>query len=83
MALSSPTAAILAALSPLGMFPVTEKLTRSNHPIWKLQVLTGLRGAEMEKFIDPEERPPEKFIAVPKKEAKSEDPKPLKKRHSS
>ena len=40
--------------------------------MWKLQVLSGLRGAEMEKFIDSEEKPPEKFIA-PK--AKADDDK--------
>ena len=74
MALASPsTAAALARFLPLGMFPVTEKLTRNNHPMWKLQVLSGLRGAEMEKFIDPTEKPPEKFIP-PKDEA--DDGKP-------
>lgn len=74
MALTSfSTAAALAAFSPLGMFPVTEKLTRNNHPMWKLQVLSGLRGAEMEKFIDPVEKPPEKFIP-PKAEADNEKP---------
>lgn len=76
MALPSSTIAALTALSPLGLFPVTEKLTRSNHPMWKLQVLTGLRGAEMEKFINLAERPPEKFIA-PKSDAKPDEQKPV------
>jgi len=73
MALSSSTTVALAAVSPLGMFPVTKKLTRSNHPIWKLHVLTGLRGTEMEKFIDPAEWPPKKFIVATKSEAKPDD----------
>jgi hypothetical protein len=64
MVLPSSTIAALTALSPLSLFPVTEKLTRSNHPMWKLQVLTGLRGAEMEKFI------------APKSDAKPDEPKP-------
>jgi len=70
---SSSTAAALAAFSPLGIFPVTEKLTRNNHPMWKLQVLSSLHGAEMEKFIDPAEKPPEKFIP-PKPKADDEKP---------
>ncbi|XP_021321744.1 uncharacterized protein LOC110437591 [Sorghum bicolor] len=71
---SSSTAAALASFSPLDLFPVTEKLTRNNHPMWKLQVLSGLRGAKMEKYIDLAERPPEKYI--PPKAAKTSNEKP-------
>ena len=71
---SSSTATALASFSPLGLFPVTEKLTRNNHPMCKLQVLSGLHGAEMEKYIDLAKRPPEKYM--PPKAAKSGDEKP-------
>jgi len=63
------------ALYPLGLglFPVTERLTRNNHPMWKLQVLSALRGAQLVRFIDPEARPPEKFVAPKKIEKKAAD----------
>jgi len=55
--------ATLAAIS-LGLLPVTEKLTRSNHAMWQAQVLSALRGAQAEHFIDPASQPPEKFFAA-------------------
>ena len=38
--------------SPLLGQSVTEKLTKTNHPIWKAQILAALRGAQMAVFID-------------------------------
>jgi len=57
------TSATLVAIS-LGLLPVTEKLTRSNHAMWQAQVLSALRGAQAEHFIDPASQPPEKFFAA-------------------
>ena len=70
---SSSTA--LAAIS-LGFLPVTEKLTRSNHAMWQAQVLSALRGAQAEHFIDPTARPPEKYLA-PKGDKKTDDEPPV------
>ena len=41
MALPS-SSVVFAAISPLGFLPVTEKLTRNNHPMWKTQVMCGI-----------------------------------------
>ena len=70
---SSSTA--LAAIS-LGFLSVTEKLTRSNHAMWQAQVLSALRGAQAEHFIDPTTRPPEKYLA-PKGDKKTDDEPPV------
>jgi hypothetical protein len=32
--------------------PVTEKLTKSNYALWKLQVLPTIRGSQLVSFID-------------------------------
>jgi hypothetical protein len=31
---------------------ITEKLTKSNHVLWKAQVMSSIRGAQMEPFLD-------------------------------
>jgi hypothetical protein len=46
MAASSSTAAAIT------LMPVSEKLTRSNFVVWKAQVLTVLRGAQLTEFLD-------------------------------
>jgi hypothetical protein len=66
---TASAAAILVAISPLGLFSITEKLTRNNYNMWKIQVLSGLKGAQMFHFIDPAVKSPEKFI-TPKSEKK-------------
>jgi len=66
---------VLAAIS-LGFLPVTEKLTRSNHAMWHAQILSALRGAQAEHFIDPAARPPEKYLA-PKGNKKMDDEPPV------
>jgi hypothetical protein len=32
--------------------PVSEKLARGNHTVWKVQVVTALRGAQLYGFLD-------------------------------
>jgi hypothetical protein len=32
--------------------PVTERLTKTNYPLWKLQVLPALRGAQLFGYAD-------------------------------
>jgi hypothetical protein len=33
-------------------YPVTENLARNNHALWRAQVLSALRGAQAEKYIN-------------------------------
>jgi hypothetical protein len=40
-----------SAVPSLG-YPVTEKLAKNNHAIWCAQVLSALRGAQAEKFVN-------------------------------
>jgi hypothetical protein len=36
---------------PMTAQPVSEKLTKLNHPTWRAQVLTAIRGAHLEGFL--------------------------------
>jgi hypothetical protein len=74
MALPSSSAAF-AVVSPLGLLPITEKLTRNNYPMWKAQVMSALRGAEVVHFIDPVVQPP--TCHLPPKEDKKVDEVPV------
>lgn len=42
--------------------------------MWKAQVLSAIRGAQVEHFLDPATRPPEKFLAA--KDDKKVDSEP-------
>ena len=44
--------------------------------MWQAQVLSALRGAQAEHFIDPTTRPPEKYLA-PKGDKKTDDEPPV------
>lgn len=44
------SSASAAAISSLG-YPVTEKLARNNHPLWRVQVLSTLKGAQVAHFL--------------------------------
>jgi hypothetical protein len=53
--------------------PVTEKLTKSNHALWKLQVLHAIRGARLVGYIDGSlPTPPEEIITGAGADAKTE-----------
>lgn len=69
---SSSTA--FPTFSPLGFLPVTEKLTKNNHPMWKLQVMSALRGAEVVHFMDPAAQPPEQFLSGGEKKKEGDPP---------
>lgn len=43
--------------------PVTEKLSKNNFPLWSMQVLSALRGCQLEHYIEPEAEAPPKKIA--------------------
>jgi len=70
-AMSSSSSAQNNFLTALGFLPVSEKLTHSNWPLWRAQVLSSIRGAEVFEFITSGMAPPSKFL--PKK--KGEDDK--------
>jgi hypothetical protein len=46
MTSSSPTP------TAIPLMPVSEKLTRGNHTIWKAHVVAALRGAQLYGFLD-------------------------------
>lgn len=50
MATSNPFAS--SALASVIGCPVTERLVKNNHALWKAQVMSALRGAEMAHLID-------------------------------
>ena len=53
-----------ASFVPFFAFTVTEKLARNNYPIWKLQVMSALRGAQVASFIESTMVPLEPFLKV-------------------
>ena len=53
---------MLAAVPSLG-YPVTEKLTRNNHALWKAQVLSALKGAQVAHFLNSASPIPPKTVA--------------------
>jgi len=74
MAFASSSSVVPVATS-LGIFllPPSEKLTRSNHVLWKAQVTSALRGARLVEFIKPTVSPPDEFL--PPKDGKKPDGK--------
>jgi hypothetical protein len=57
---SSAEGAPFGLASPLGL-PISEKLSKNNLQLWKLQVLPTIRGAQLEGYLDGS-------VAVPPKE---------------
>jgi hypothetical protein len=51
-----------STLAAINLMSVSEKLVRDNHILWKAQVLTVLRGAQLTGFIEgTNPAPPEKI----------------------
>jgi hypothetical protein len=44
------------------LMPVSEKLVRTNHTLWKAQVLVVLRGAQLVGFLDESTCAPEEKL---------------------
>jgi len=68
---SSTPAAILS--SPLGL-PISEKLSKNNLQLWKLQVLPAIRGAQLLGYLDGSEVAPDKEITVIDENKKAKPP---------
>jgi hypothetical protein len=60
--MASSSSAVPASLS----IPVSEKLTRDNYRLWCAQVLSAIRAAQLEGFIDDSEKASEKILEVEK-----------------
>lgn len=73
MAFHTLASSSAASTTPSLIFPVTEKLNRGNHPMWKLQVETTLKGTELASFLNEKTLPLEPFLA-PAKGADSKEP---------
>lgn len=56
-----PSSSVPSAVTPLS-FLVTEKLSQSNHPMWKAQVLSALRCTQKAHFLEADTAPPLKTI---------------------
>jgi hypothetical protein len=54
--------------------PVTEKLTRANHQLWKAQILSALRGAQMADWLDANAEPPAQYLPKKKPDDVNEPP---------
>lgn len=62
--------------SPFAGQVVTEKLTRSNHLLWKAQVLPTIRGAQMMGYLDGSTAAPAKVLEMEKDGKKATLPNP-------
>jgi len=60
----------------LSRFSLTEKLAHNNHQMWRAQVLSALRGAQLVGFISASAQPPAAFLPQPK-DSKNKDVAPL------
>jgi hypothetical protein len=55
--------------------PISEKLTRSNLPIWRALVVSALKGAQLSKFLEGKVVAPEQTLASDDKKVKMPNPK--------
>lgn len=63
-----------AAAYSLGLYPVSEKLTRGNFILWKAQVQSAIKGARMAVYINPDAAAPSQFLQAKKGDDKDADP---------
>lgn len=75
--MASSSSAQLAVLSSLGFLLVSEKLTRGNYPLWRAQVISSIRGAEVDHFLDADAVPPTKFLTKKKEDGDDKDAAPI------
>jgi hypothetical protein len=58
-----PRSSALYVVLPIG-YPVTEKLTKNNFQLWKAQVMSALRGAQVAHYINVGVEAPPKIVPV-------------------
>ena len=57
--------------------PIAEKLTKSNHALWKAQVLAVVRGARLEDHLTGASKPPSATTKEKQEEKEVDVPNPL------
>lgn len=68
-----------ASFAPLGAalgLPVTEKLSKSNHVLWKASVLPAIRAAQRMGYLDGSKKAPPEFLVSKKGTDEVKDPNP-------
>jgi hypothetical protein len=60
---TSSTSSTTTVLSIL-VVPISEKLTKSNYPLWHAQVLPPIHAAQLDDLLTGDEKQPEKDITV-------------------
>ena len=73
--MASSSSSVLAAAPSLG-YPVIEKLTRNNHTLWKAQVLSTLKGAQVAQFLSSATPIPPKTVAKSAEKPDEQVPNP-------
>jgi hypothetical protein len=53
-----------SAANPLLGQPVTEKLTKSNHALWKAQIRAAVRGARLQGYLTGASKAPSAEVVV-------------------
>jgi hypothetical protein len=66
-------AASSSTMTTINLMPVSEKLVRGNHTLWKMQVLGVLRGAQLAGFLDNTNKEPTQKLKIKAKKDDSED----------
>jgi hypothetical protein len=59
-------------INPLTDQTISEKLTKNNHELWKMQVLTIIRGVSLEGYLTGDTSPPASTIRVKNPDDKEE-----------
>jgi hypothetical protein len=55
------------SMSVSALHPISEKLTRTNSPMWKAPVLSALKGAQLAEFMEDKVTPVETLVTDDKK----------------
>jgi hypothetical protein len=53
-----------ATIPSILVIPISEKVTKTNYPLWRAQVLPAVRTAQLEGFLTSTEKSPGHFISV-------------------
>jgi allophanate hydrolase subunit 2 len=77
MGSSAASSSTAAAVSNLFFgIQISERLTKTNHALWRAQVLTAIRGARLQGHIDGKTVAPDAEIDVKKGEVLTKEPNP-------
>jgi hypothetical protein len=68
----------MSTTSPIPSFsiPITQKLSKTNFLVWRLQILPLIRAAQLEDIFTGAEKMPAKLISVKTGDTTSEEPNP-------